>query len=184
DMKGRSFLIADYDPFIVIPINLLNSTDPFAPKVGDYALVIHADKVLPAIVGDGGPTFKVGEASLRIAKEINAKSTPLIRPESSLKVTYLVFPNSRDEPKGPPDYEKWQARCTELVKGIGGLGEGVEIHKWEKLLPDPVPPVPPAPPVVVPPANPPANNGPPAPAANEAPSQPQPQPKAAGGEGP
>jgi hypothetical protein len=165
DMKGRSFLIADYDPFIVIPVNLLTSSDPFAPKVGDYAVVIHGEKLLPAVVGDGGPTFKVGEASLRIAKEVNPKATTYSRPESSLKVTYLVFPGSRDETKGPPDYDKWQARCEELVKGIGGLGEGVTMHHWEKLLADPAAPVPPAPtPSVVVPAgtNPPVAPTPPA----------------------
>jgi hypothetical protein len=172
DMKGRSFLIADYDPFIVIPVNLLSSSDPFAPKVGDYAVVIHGEKLLPAVVGDGGPTFKVGEASLRIAKEVNPKATTYNRPESSLKVTYLVFPGSRDEAKGPPDYDKWQARCEELVKGIGGMGEGVTMHHWEKLLADPAVPTPPpstVPPVVVPPgANPPGPTAPPP--ANPAPA--------------
>jgi len=149
-------LIAEYDPFIVIPMNLLSSSDPFAPKVGDYAVVIHGEKLLPAIVGDGGPTFKVGEASLRIAKEVNPKSTVNNRPESSLKVTYLVFPGSRDDTKGPPDYDKWQAKCEDLVKEIGGLGDGISMHHWEKMLPDPVPPTPPTPPTQ------PANN-PPAP---------------------
>ena len=74
DMKARSFLIAEYDPYIVIPINLLtNTTDPYAPRVGDYAVVIHENKIYPAIVGDGGPTFKVGEASLRLAKELRIR---------------------------------------------------------------------------------------------------------------
>lgn len=141
DMKGRSFLIADYDPFIVIPVNLLSAADPFAPKVGDYAVVVHGEKVYPAIVGDGGPTFKVGEASLRMAKEINPRASPYSRPESDLVVTYMVFPGSREETKGPPDYEKWRTRCEELVKECGGLGEGVELHRWQNLLPDPAPPV-------------------------------------------
>ncbi|MGA0846600.1 MAG: glycoside hydrolase family 75 protein, partial [Luteolibacter sp.] len=72
DLKARSFLIAEYDPFIVIPVNLLTSKHPHAPNVGDYAVVIHDGQIFPSIVGDGGPTFKVGEASLRLAREINA----------------------------------------------------------------------------------------------------------------
>ena len=144
DMKARSFLIADYDPFIVIPVNLLTASDPFAPKVGDYAVVVHGDKLYPAIVGDGGPTFKVGEASLRLAKEINPKASPYSRPESDLVVTYLVFPGTREAKKGPPDYEKWRIRCAELLGDCGGLGEGVELHRWENLLPDPLPPPAPA----------------------------------------
>lgn len=140
DMKARSFLIADYDPFIVIPVNLLTANDPFAPKVGDYAVVVHGDKLYPAIVGDGGPTFKVGEASLRLAKEINPKASPYSRPESDLVVTYLVFPGTRDETKGPPDYARWRVRCEELLQECGGLAPGVTLHAWQNLLPDPAPP--------------------------------------------
>ncbi len=59
DLKARSYLIAEYDPFIVIPVNLLTaSKDPYAPKVGDYAVVIYGKKVYPCIVGDGGPLSK------------------------------------------------------------------------------------------------------------------------------
>jgi hypothetical protein len=164
DMKGRSFLIADYDPFIVIPVNLLAASDPFAPKVGDYAVVIHGEKLLPAIVGDGGPTFKVGEASLRIAKEINPKASPYSRPESDLTVTYLVFPGTRDETRAAPDYEKWRNRCDELLKECGGMGEGVELHRWQNLLPDPTPPVqPPSPAPTVPAGEPAPAPTPPAP---------------------
>jgi len=157
DMKGRSFLIADYDPFIVIPVNLLGAGDAFAPKVGDYAVVVHGEKVYPAIVGDGGPTFKVGEASLRMAKEVNPRASSYSRPESNLLVTYLVFPGSREETKGPPDYEKWRNRCDELLKECGGLGEGVELHRWQNLLQDPAPPAPapvPTPPISTPPPEP------------------------------
>jgi hypothetical protein len=143
DLKSRSFLIAEYDPFIVIPVNLLTSNDPFAPKVGDYAVVVHGGKIYPSIVGDGGPTFKVGEASLRMAREINPKASPYSRPVSDLKVSYLVFPGSRDVEKEPPDYEKWRKRCGELLSGIGGLGEGYELHVWKDLLAPPPTVVPP-----------------------------------------
>lgn len=139
DLKARSFLIAEYDPFIVIPVNLLTSSDPYAPKVGDFAVVIHGVKAYPAIVGDGGPTFKVGEASLRMAREINPKASPYSRPVSDLKVTYLVFPGSREEKKGPPDYAVWRQRCHELLGTIGGLGDGWQLHEWQDLLPRPAP---------------------------------------------
>jgi hypothetical protein len=140
DMKARSFLIAEYDPFIVIPVNILTASDAFSPNVGDYAVVAHGAKLYPAIVGDGGPTFKVGEASLRMARELNPKATPYSRPVSDLKVTYIVFPGSRDAEKGPPDYEKWRQRCHELLGGIGGVGDGVQLHQWTDLLPKPTPP--------------------------------------------
>ena len=75
------------------------------------AVVVHGDKLYPAIVSDGGPTFKVGEASLRMAKQINPRASSYSRPESDLVVTYLVFPGSREETREPPDYEKWLIRC-------------------------------------------------------------------------
>ncbi|MFT4175600.1 MAG: glycoside hydrolase family 75 protein [Luteolibacter sp.] len=142
DLQARSYLIAEYDPFIVVPVNVLTSSDPTTPKVGDYCVVIYGDKIYPAIVGDGGPTFKVGEASLRMARELNAKATPYHRPVSDLKVTYLVFPGSREERNGPPDYEKWRQKCHELVNEIGGLGEGYQLFQWQDTLPKPAPPEP------------------------------------------
>jgi hypothetical protein len=138
DMKARSFLVAEYDPFIVIPVHLLTATnDNYAPRVGDYAVVIFDQELYPCIVGDGGPTFKAGEASLRMAKQLNPRATPYSRPVSDLKVTYLVFPNSRDAERGPPDYEKWRKRCGELLKEIGGLGAGYDLHVWENTFPKP-----------------------------------------------
>jgi hypothetical protein len=136
DLKARSYLIAEYDPFIVIPVNLLTaSSDPFAPKVGDYAVVVYGEKVYPCIVGDGGPTFKVGEASLRMAKELNKNASPYSRPVSDLTVSYVVFPGSREKKNGPPDYEIWRQKCHELLQEIGGLGNGYQLHQWTDLLP-------------------------------------------------
>jgi hypothetical protein len=143
DLKARSYLIAEYDPFIVIPVNLLTDrSNPFAPKVGDYAVVVHGEKIYPCIVGDGGPTFKVGEASLRLAKEINEKASPYSRPVSELTVSYVVFPGSREEKAGPPDYEKWRQKCHELLQEIGGLGNGYQLHQWTDLLAKPPEPAP------------------------------------------
>jgi hypothetical protein len=57
---------------------------------------------------------------------------------SALKITYLVFPNTVDKPFGPPDYERWQARITQLLQEIGGYSG--ELHIWEDLTkPTPTP---------------------------------------------
>src|SRR5213596_2986005 len=135
-LKKSSFLIGATDPYIVVPGAFAHGND--APKVGDYALVVFADAVYPAIVGDIGPNDRVGEASLRIAKQINGLSTPYNRPVSDLKVTYLVFPGTADKPFGPPDLEKLQARCEALVKEIGGAT--LPLHHWENIIsPSPSP---------------------------------------------
>ncbi|MGI9242525.1 MAG: glycoside hydrolase family 75 protein [Verrucomicrobiales bacterium] len=135
-MKTHSWLIARADPFIVIPLSLhaYGSSYDFGPRIGDYAVVIHGNKLFPAIVGDAGPSWLTGEASLRMAKEINPKATPYNRPESDLEVTYLIFPKSRDWPGSQPDYAKWRAKCAEYLGRLGGIGEGYSLHEWEDVL--------------------------------------------------
>ena len=136
DMKAHSFLIAEHDPFIVISVDKIIAArkDADAPGVGDYVAVIHENKIYPAIVGDGGPTFKAGESSLRLAKEINPIATSYHRPVSSLGVTYLVFPGTALKPRRAPDYELWHNECAKLLDEIGGLGEGYTLHRWEDTL--------------------------------------------------
>jgi len=136
-LKKYSFLIGATDPFIVVPGAFMHGSDPVKP--GDYALVIFGNSIYPALVGDIGPNDKVGEASLRIAKEINTLSTPYNRPVSDLKVTYMIFPETADKPFGPPDLEKLQARCETLVKEIGGAS--VPLHHWENIIPPSLSPV-------------------------------------------
>jgi hypothetical protein len=130
-LEKYSFLIGATDPFIVVPGAFAHGRDPVKP--GDYALVVFGNSIYPAIVGDVGPNDKVGEASLRIAKQINTLSTPYNRPVSDLKVTYVMFPETADKPFGPPDLEKLQARCETLVKEIGGAN--VPLHHWENIIP-------------------------------------------------
>ena len=130
-LKKFSFLIGATDPYIVIPGAFPRARD--GAKVGDYAVVIFGDAIYPALVGDIGPSDKTGEASLRIAKEINPLATPYNRPVSDLKVTYLIFPGSADTPFGPPDLDKIEARCQSLVNEIGGAT--VPLHHWENIIP-------------------------------------------------
>ncbi len=134
-LKRFSFLIASTDPYIVLPGIFTRAPD--SGRVGDYAVVVYGNGIYPAIVGDVGPNDKVGEASLRIAKEINPVSTPYNRPVSDLKVTYLIFPGTADTPFGRPDLEKIQARCEKLVQEMGGAS--VALHHWANLIPTPTP---------------------------------------------
>ncbi len=129
-LKRFSFLIGATDPYIVLPFGLSKAD---GGKVGDHAVVVFNDRIFPALVGDIGPADKAGEASLRIAKEINSLATSNNRPVSDLKVTYLIFPGTADTPWGPPDLDKLSARCEELVKEIGG--SGVPLHHWENIIP-------------------------------------------------
>lgn len=135
DMEARSFLIADYDPFIVMPVNMVTDrTDKYAARMGDYAVVIYNGQIYPSIVGDAGPSFKVGEASLRMCKQLNPRAGIYSRPVSDLAVTYLVFPGSADRYQ-QPDYAKWQQQCSSLLAEVGGIGPDVALHNWASTFP-------------------------------------------------
>ena len=138
DMKQHSFLVAEHDPFIVISVDKIIAarSQEHVPGVGDYVAVIYKDKVYPAICGDGGPTFKAGEGSLRLAKEINPIATSYHRPVSTLGVTYVVFPGSAPSPRAAPDYDLWYEQCSKLLGEIGGLGDGYTLHRWEDTFPE------------------------------------------------
>lgn len=134
ELKQYSFLISEYDPFIVVPLGVVNQTSSFSPQFGDYAVVIVGDKLYPALVGDAGPRYKTGEGSLRLSRTINPKAGPYSRPVSDLSVSYLIFPGSAEPEAGPPDYARLNARCRELLDEIGGLGAAFKLHQWEDLL--------------------------------------------------
>jgi len=134
DLKMKSYLVSSADPNIVLPKFMMgDSKNPFSPKAGDYAVVIYQGQLYPAVVGDAGPNYKIGEASLRLCKQLNPKSTALSRPVSDLKVAYLVFPGSAEEKRMPPDLERWRSRCQQLVDDLGGAP--VPLFKWEDIVP-------------------------------------------------
>ncbi len=143
EIQHYSFLIGGADPFIVLPTFMVRAAPgPFTPAIGDYAVIVHRGIAYPAILGDAGPAYKFGEGSSRLCKQLNAASTANSRPVSDLKVTYLVFPGSRDATSGPPDLEKWRTRCGELLTALGL--QTAHLHQWENLIqpwptPTPIP---------------------------------------------
>jgi len=138
DLKKYSFLISKADPFVVLPgFMLRQGNHPFLPKFGDYVVVIYGGKLYPAIIGDAGPSYKVGEASLRLATQIDTKANAYNRPSSDLNVTYLVFPGSAESQSGPPDLPKMHDRCAELLNEIGGYTG--ELWQWQNIFATPTP---------------------------------------------
>ncbi len=134
DLKKWSFLVSSVDPFIVLPGFIMrDNIGPFVPKIGDYAIVIHEGRAYPAMLGDSGPSHKVGEASLLLCRELSQRSSQIIRAASDLNVTYLVFPGSADASPAPPDLAKWREKCTQLAEELGGLT--VPLHEWPNLVP-------------------------------------------------
>ncbi len=138
DLGKASFLVGTNDPYIVLPLPMVSSRSQLKPlaSVGDFCVVIHGNRLFPAIVGDAGPSIKTGEASLRLCKEINRGSATNARAESDLKVTYLVFPGTSRSPRTPPHPGEWWTVCQILLNEIGGFG-GELVY-----LPDPTRPLP------------------------------------------
>lgn len=141
DLKKYSFLLAEYDSFIVVPLTFKNGgNEAYRPQLGDYAAVVVGDRVFPAIVGDFGPRFKAGEASLRLARLINPKATPFARPVSDLGVSYVIFPHSKEPENGPINYERLNTRVQELLQEMGGLTPAAQFQQVDDpLAPKPQP---------------------------------------------
>jgi len=131
ELKHWSFLVGEADPFIVLPAFMFHSTE-FHPEIGDYAVVIAGGIVFPAILGDKGPNYKIGEASLRLCQEIDESSTAEKRPIDHPTVSYLIFPGSAETPFASPDYKHWSERCHALWKEFGG-SETATWQEWESL---------------------------------------------------
>ena len=141
DLKKYSFLLAEYDSFVVAPLTFNGgSNSAYRPQLGDYVAVVVGDRVFPAIVGDFGPRFKAGEASLRLARLINPKATPFARPVSDLGVSYIFFPGSKEPENGPINYERLNTRVQELLQEMGGLSPAAQFQQVDDLLaPKPAP---------------------------------------------
>jgi len=74
----------------------------------------------------------MGEASLRIATQLDPKANAYNRPETDLDITYLVFPGSADRQPGPPDLKGLHDRCQTLLNDIGGYRG--QLWEWTDLL--------------------------------------------------
>lgn len=143
DLKRYSFLLAQHDPFIVIPLTVKSGNDTgYRPEPGDYAAVVVGNRVFPAIVGDFGPRYKTGEASLRLCREVNPKSSVYARAVSDLGVSYIVFPGSKEPENGPIDYARLNSRCRELLDEIGGLAPTAQYVELADELSPPAPETP------------------------------------------
>ncbi len=134
DLQARSFLVAQNDPFIVIPLSMRGTG---APQIGDYAAVIHENRVFPAIVGEYGPAAKIGEASLRICREIDPTVSGLRRAVSDLSVTYLIFNDTVEKPHRRPNLDHWHNMVQKYLDEVGGIS--VQLHKFEDTLSKPTP---------------------------------------------
>ncbi len=132
ELQRWSFLIGSADPFIVLPKFMLDPKNEDSIMIGDYAVVLYQNKLYPAIVGDIGPSSKIGEASLRLCREIDPRSGADHRPVSAPHVSYFIFPKSAEMPMTAPNYSHWSERCHQLWNAIGG-SPTMTWQEWHNL---------------------------------------------------
>ncbi|MEM6911965.1 MAG: glycoside hydrolase family 75 protein [Verrucomicrobiota bacterium] len=130
----RRSLLAQEDPFIVLSLDWFRGSGPWIPKMGDYAAVLYRDQIYPALLGEAGPTFKAGEASLRLAQHLNPQASGRVRAIDALEVSYLVFLQTAG-PRQAPDLAQWHEKVAHYLEEIGGLGPGTSLHHWPPLPP-------------------------------------------------
>lgn len=129
-LKTSRSLLGTEDPFVVLPMNWFSgSSSAWSPRMGDYAAVIYKNKIYPAIVGEAGPTFKAGEASLRLARTINPAASGRERAVSTLGVTYLIFPQTAD-PRSAPDLALWETKVKGYLEEVGAVTDPATLHSW------------------------------------------------------
>ncbi len=122
-------VVAALDPIIVLPRNWFGKNAAIGH--GDYALVVYGDRVIPTMVAEAGPTYKIGEASLKLAWKINKEASGKKRAADAFSVSYVVFPGTRKATRGEPDLSEINRKVRSLVEEIGGLGDGAKFEAWE-----------------------------------------------------
>jgi hypothetical protein len=109
--SSRRFIDAEQVPFVVVPLDTRDGSISFMKATGigkgDLAVVIHDDRCAFGVVGDSGPYFRIGEASIAAHAELgNPQCAGPERPCKRLRgggggvgigsnVTYIIFPRSR-----------------------------------------------------------------------------------------
>lgn len=90
---------ADTIPYVVIPLAAPPKIDPqqfrklSGLRIGDYGVVIARDKVVPVVVADGGPAYKIGEGSTALLKKLSNDGKPHTL---SSGVIFILFPGTLD----------------------------------------------------------------------------------------
>jgi hypothetical protein len=100
-----SFFNAEHVPYIVLPMASKDGSLDFARAFGigayDLAVVVYRDKYTPAFFAEIGPTFRVGEASIRVHENLpvpfpwtSPRKDRILNASVEGDVIYCVFPNS------------------------------------------------------------------------------------------
>lgn len=127
---SRRYINSERYPFFAFPGKLKDASGDkdverlqLGVNLGDYGVLYHItkDKITGAFFADVGPRYKLGEASIRVAKELGLPSSPKNGGEDYPKVAFVVFPGSNDGNDWPRDPEAISAKALALFEEWGGL---------------------------------------------------------------
>lgn len=105
--RNQDFVDSNKIPFIVVPKKFGNHFKVNNKKVnfvGDLGVVIYKDKMIPVIVADEGPAFRIGEGSAALFRAINEERCSRFDGEQCVSfrnfgldkdVLFFIFPNSK-----------------------------------------------------------------------------------------
>lgn len=88
-----TYLNAQTENYIVIPGGIAQLVGPVVMGCKARVHYRRTGKVIDAVVGDDGPTFKVGEASVHCAKDLDMDPSPINGGESAFDmVLFEIWP--------------------------------------------------------------------------------------------
>lgn len=147
DTNPRRYVDAETVPFIAFAGRLLTPEEPrsdigrlgLGVNLGDYAIVydMKTGKSCGAVFADVGPAYKLGEASIRVAKELGINPSPKNGGvDATLRIAYVVFPRSftRFQPAPwPQTPEQVMERAGQLLADWG-QDDGGGIERLKRTL--------------------------------------------------
>jgi hypothetical protein len=113
--SAQRFVNAEEVSFVVVPLGFATGGISFRDRTGigkgDLAAVFHNGRCSLGVVGDAGPYFRLGEASIKAHEDLGNPQCEVVgqRPCRRLKargsgtgigsnVTYVIFPGTRPRP--------------------------------------------------------------------------------------
>lgn len=116
-------------PYLALPSTFLQIDG--TGSLGDFVVAYHprTRRCSYGVIGDVGPDQPLGEVSIRMASDLSGQMIELATGKGSPLGTslYLVFPRSRAAPAWPITPAAIRARCTMLLKPLGGSARLAQI---------------------------------------------------------
>lgn len=111
---------SEHVPYIALPKEIINAC---GVRLGDLAIVVRGSSVALSctIFADGGPSGKLGEGSVALAKALGIPSSAKNGGTAKRDVIYLVFPGSRSQEF--LTRQQIETRARGLFEQWGGMGQ-------------------------------------------------------------